>query len=55
MTKRLALSQVIAHFRQRWQRLPDSRKPNNNTKYRIVDGMLAAFSTFFLQMPSFLA
>jgi hypothetical protein len=55
MSKPLALSKIMAQFRQRWQQLPDGRKPNNNTKYRIVDAMLAAFSTFFVQMPSFLA
>jgi hypothetical protein len=55
MSKPLALSQIISRFREAWQGLPDYRKTNNNTKYSIADGVLAAFSTFFLQMPSFLA
>jgi len=55
MSKPLALSQIIARFRQSWQGLPDYRKANNNTKYSIADAGLAAFSTFFMQTPSFLA
>lgn len=55
MSKPLALSQIISRFREAWQSLPDDRKANNNTQYRIADGVLAAFSTFFMQMPSFLA
>jgi len=35
--------------------LPDVRKPNNNTKYAIVDGVLAAFAVFFMQSSSFLS
>lgn len=55
MSKPLALSQLITRFRESWQGLPDHRKANNNTRYRIADAVLAAFSTFFMQMPSFLA
>jgi hypothetical protein len=55
MSNALGLSQIITRFREAWQNLPDHRKANNNTKYRIADAVLAAFSTFFLQMPSFLA
>jgi len=55
MSKPLGLSKLINHLRESWQGLPDSRKANNNTKYRIVDACLAAFSTFFMQLPSFLA
>ncbi len=55
MSKPLALSQIITRFRESWQGLPDHRKANNNTKYKIVDACLAAFSTFFMQLPSFLA
>lgn len=29
--------------------------PNNNMKYAIVDGVLAAFAVFFMQSSSFLA
>ena len=45
----------MEHFRKRWIRLPDSRKPNNNTKYSIADGALSAFAVFFMQSGSFLA
>ena len=55
MSKPLALSKVMEHLRESWQSLPDGRKPNNNTRYTIADAGLAAFSTFFMQMPSFLA
>lgn len=55
MSKPLALSQIITRFRQSWQGLPDYRKANNNTQYSIADACLAAFSTFFMQLPSFLA
>ena len=55
MSKPLALSKLMAHFRESWQGLPDYRKANNNTRYSIADAGLAAFSTFFMQTPSFLA
>ena len=55
MSKPLALSKVMEHLRESWQSLPDGRKPNNNPRYTIADAGLAAFSTFFMQMPSFLA
>ena len=45
----------MSHFRKRWAKLPDKRKPNNNTKYEIADGVLAAFAVFFMQSSSFLA
>ena len=34
--------------------LPDERKPGNNTKYEVEDAVMAAFSVFFTQSPSFL-
>jgi len=34
--------------------LPDERKPSNNTKYKVKEALLSAFSVFFLQSPSFL-
>lgn len=45
----------MRHYRERWSNLPDRRKPNNNTKYAMVDGVLAAFAVFFMQSSSFLA
>ena len=55
MTKPLTLKNIIARFRSRWDNAPDVRKPNHNTRYRIVDAILSAFSVFFMQSSSFLA
>jgi len=55
MRQNLSLQSIMSHFRERWANLPDTRKPNNNTKYAIVDGVLAAFAVFFMQSSSFLA
>jgi hypothetical protein len=51
----LSLDKIIARLRNRWQSAPDVRKPNNSTKYQILDAILAALSVFFMQSPSFLA
>jgi len=55
MREKLSLQSLMSHFRERWANLPDRRKPNNHTKYAIVDGVLAAFAVFFMQSSSFLA
>jgi hypothetical protein len=55
MTNQLPLSTIIARFQESWQRLPDHRQANNNTRYELGDAALAAFSVFFMQSPSFLA
>jgi hypothetical protein len=55
MRQKLSLQNIMVQFRQRWSNLPDTRMPNNNTKYAIVDGVLAAFAVFFMQSSSFLA
>lgn len=55
MREKLSLQSLMNHFRARWATLPDTRKPNNNTKYAIVAGVLAAFAVFFMQSSSFLA
>lgn len=55
MREKLSLQSLMSHIRERWATLPDTRKPNNNTKYAIVDGVLAAFAVFFMQSSSFLA
>ena len=55
MREKLSLQGIMSHFRERWANLPDKRKPNNNTKYEIADGVLAAFAVFFMQSSSFLA
>jgi hypothetical protein len=55
MRQKLSLQNIKVQLRQHWESLPDARKPNNNTKYAIVDGVLAAFAVFFMQSSSFLA
>lgn len=51
----LSLNSLMNHFRKRWANAPDIRKPSNNQRYEIVDGILAAFGVFFMQSSSFLA
>jgi len=46
---------LMAKIRQRFEQLPDERKPSNRTTYRISDAALSAFGVFFMQSPSFLA
>jgi hypothetical protein len=55
MRQKLSLQKIMIQLRQHWENLPDARMPNNNTKYAIVDGVLAAFAVFFMQSSSFLA
>ena len=50
----IKINQLINFLIQELDDLPDSRKPGNNTKYEISDAMMAAFSRFFTQSPSFL-
>ncbi len=50
----IKINQLIDFLIQELDDLPDSRKPGNNTKYKISDAMMAAFSIFFTQPPSFL-
>jgi len=44
----------MMRFRNRWSRATDVRKPGNNLKYTVADGILAAFAVFFMQSSSFL-
>ena len=55
MLQTLTLNSIISVFRLRWEAAPDAHKPNNNTRYQMVDGILSAFSVFFMQSSSFLA
>jgi hypothetical protein len=55
MEQKFTLQSQMQYFRERWSSLPDTRKPNNNTKYTIADGVLSAFAVFFMQSSSFLA
>ena len=54
MVKTLTLKNIIGRFRSRWEKAPDVRKANNNTRYQVVDAILAGFSVFFMQSRSFL-
>src|SRR3990172_128530 len=53
MVKTLTLKNIIGRFRSRWEKAPDVRKANNNTRYQVVDAILAGFSVFFMQSRSF--
>ncbi len=55
MIPTLTLKNIISGFRHRWTSAPDARKPNNNTQYQMVDGILSAYSVFFMQSSSFRA
>jgi hypothetical protein len=50
----LRLENIMTHFRNRWSGATDVRKPGNNIKYTVADGILAAFAVFFMQSGSFL-
>lgn len=55
MKQALSLQDIMTYLRKRWATAPDIRKPSNNTRYTIADGVLAAFAVFFMQSSSFLA
>lgn len=55
MSHALSLDKIMEHFQESWRKLPDYRKPNNNTKYEVADAGLPAYSVFFMQSASFLA
>jgi len=55
MRQTLSVQNLMTHFRERWANLPDTRRPNNHTKYAVSDGVLAGFAVFFMQSSSFLA
>ncbi len=46
-------SQLIGFLEQELNELPDKRK-GNNKKYKVKNALLAGFSVFFTQSPSFL-
>ena len=50
----LEISELMQFLRQELDDLPDERKPGNNRKYQVEDAVMAAFSVFFTQSPSFL-
>ena len=55
MSHPLSPDKIMQHFQESWRKLPDYRKPNNNTKYEVADAALSAYSVFCMQSPSFLA
>lgn len=55
MSHTLSVDKILEYFQESWRKLPDYRKPNNNTKYEVADAALSAYSVFFMQSPSFLA
>ena len=50
----LEISELRQFLRQELDDLPDERKPGNKRKYEVKDAVMAAFSVFFTQSPSFL-
>jgi hypothetical protein len=50
----LEIPELMQFLRSSLHDLPDKRKPGNNTKYQVEDAVMAAFSVFLTQSPSFL-
>ena len=50
----IEIPELIQFLRSSLHDLPDERKPGNNTRYQVEDAVMAAFSVFFTQSPSFL-
>src|SRR5438046_1773167 len=50
----LEIPELMQFLREELHELPDERKPGNNTRYQVEDAVMAAFSVFFTQSPSFL-
>jgi hypothetical protein len=50
----IEIPELMQCLRSSLHNLPDERKPGNNTKYEVEDAVMAAFSVFFTQSPSFL-
>jgi hypothetical protein len=49
----IEIPELMQCLRSSLHNLPDERKPGNNTKYEVEDAVMAAFSVFFTQSPSF--
>ncbi|MCC5654284.1 hypothetical protein LC609_31805, partial [Nostoc sp. XA013] len=43
----IEIPELMQFLRSSLHELPDERKPGNNTKYRVEDAVMAAFSVFF--------
>ena len=55
MTSPLNFDALKGTLERQIDQLPDHRKPGPNTRYRIKDAALGAFSAFYMQLPSFLS
>jgi len=43
MSNPLSPDKIMQRFQESWRKLPDYRKPNNNTKYEVADAALGAY------------
>ncbi|NJN92146.1 MAG: ISNCY family transposase [Leptolyngbyaceae cyanobacterium CSU_1_3] len=50
----LSFAVLLSYLRQAVDQIADPRQPSNGTRYKLSDGILAAFSVFFMQCESFL-
>jgi len=55
MIKQFPLQAFFRQSQEAWSQLPEHRKPNPNTKYKLSDAVNSAFSVFIMQAQSFLA
>lgn len=54
MTETIRMQWLLSMLTAELDDLPDERKPSNNTKYKVREALLSAFSVFFMQSRSFL-
>ncbi|UIE36042.1 ISNCY family transposase [Leptodesmis sichuanensis] len=50
----LSFAVLLSYLRQVVEQIADPRQPSNGTRYKLSDGILGAFSVFFMQCESFL-
>src|SRR5688572_15753490 len=55
MKEAIMFESVVSAIREGFESLPEHRKGGNNSRYRLSDAALSAFSVFMMQSPSFLA
>lgn len=55
MAQALRFKEMLRVLNEKAEVLPDWRRGGNHMKYKIRDGVLAAFAMFYMQSPSFLA
>ena len=54
VTIRFSQESLVKQISNRMEALPDTRLSGPNTRYKMSDAGLSAFSVFFMQSPSFL-